>query len=246
MKIKILFISALLTSVLFAYESIPQNASHGNFTDKDKWKNLDKNWVYCESGFNQDFINLDTKNAIDKNHSLEFNYLDDSFGLINDGYTIKMHFASNGSNIALDGVNYNLSHFHFHSPSKISLNKQSYPLEIHFSHVSQKGDIVVIAIFFQEGEENQFLKKITRAFPKKEGDKLYVQGLNAKELLPNNTNSFYIFKNKLNQPCNQEITWVVLKENLKASKEQIQTIKSLMSKNENLKIQNIKRIEENN
>lgn len=123
-----------------------------------------------------------------------------------------MYFASNGSHIVLDNTAYNLSHFHFHSQSKISIDKKSYPLEIHFSHVSQKGDITVVVLFLQEGVENPFIKKIIRAFPKKEDDKLYVQGLSANELLPNNLQSFYIFKNKLNKPCNQKITWIVLKD----------------------------------
>ncbi|AJD02541.1 carbonic anhydrase [Campylobacter lari] len=245
MKLKTLLFSLFATSMLFAYEQMPQNASHGNFLDKDKWKNLDKNWVYCESGLNQNFININTKKIINKNHSFEFNYTNDSFGLINDGYTIKMHFASNGSHIVLDNTAYNLSHFHFHAPSKISIDKKSYPLEIHFSHVSQKGDIAVVTLFLQEGKENPFIKKIIRAFPKKEGDKLYVQGLNANELLPNNTQSFYIFKNKLNKPCDQKITWIVLKDISYASKEQIQTIQNLMGKNENLKIQEINNLEQN-
>ncbi|CAG9959650.1 hypothetical protein CL163727_CL163727_000477 [Campylobacter lari] len=38
---KILF-GLFTTSMLFAYEQMPQNASHRNFIDKDKWKNLDK------------------------------------------------------------------------------------------------------------------------------------------------------------------------------------------------------------
>ncbi|EAI7263018.1 carbonic anhydrase family protein [Campylobacter lari] len=241
---KILF-GLFTTSMLFAYEQMPQNASHGNFIDKDKWKNLDKNWIYCESGLNQDFININSKKATNKNHPLEFNYSNDSFGLINDGYTIKMHFASNGSHIVLDNTAYNLSHFHFHAPSKISIDKKSYPLEIHFSHVSQKGDIAVVVLFLQEGVENPFIKKIIRAFPKKEGDKLYVQGLSVNELLPNDLQSFYIFKNKLNKPCNQKITWIVLKDISYASKEQIQTIQNLMGKNENLKIQEINNLEQN-
>ncbi|WP_257404659.1 hypothetical protein [Campylobacter lari] len=59
---KILF-SLFTTSMLFGYEQMPQNTSHGNFIDKDKWKNLDKNWIYCESGLNQDFININSKKA---------------------------------------------------------------------------------------------------------------------------------------------------------------------------------------
>ncbi|HEC1791321.1 TPA: carbonic anhydrase family protein [Campylobacter lari] len=245
MSLKKILFGLFTTSMLFAYEQMPQNASHGNFIEKDKWKNLDKNWIYCESGLNQDFININSKKATNKNHSLEFNYSNDSFGLMNDGYTIKMYFASNGSHIVLDNTAYNLSHFHFHAPSKISIDKKSYPLEIHFSHVSQKGDIAVVVLFLQESAENPFIKKIIRAFPKKEGDKLYVQGLSANELLPNDLQSFYIFKNKLNEPCNQKITWIVLKDISYASKEQIQTIQNLMGKNENLKIQEINNLEQN-
>ncbi|AJC85410.1 carbonic anhydrase alpha [Campylobacter peloridis] len=242
MKIKILAFSVLFTSALFAYEQMPQNATHG-VVDKDKWVNLDKNWVYCESGMNQAPINFSTKNSTKKPHSLSFSYANNSFGFINDGYTIKMHFGSNESSILFDEVVYDLSHFHFHSPSKISINNQSYPLEIHFSHVSKKGDIVVVVLFIQEGKENAFIKKTIRAFPKKEGDKLYVQGLNANELLPNNTNVFYIFKHKLNKPCSKKITWIVLKEKTQASKEQIQAIKALMGKGDNLKIQNIQKVD---
>lgn len=61
----------------------------------------------------------------------------------------------------------------------------------------------------------------------------------------NNLQSFYIFKNKLNKPCNQKITWIVLKDISYASKEQIQIIQNLIGKNENLKIQEINNLEQN-
>lgn len=243
MKIKSIALFIFLSMSLFAYEQMPQNASHGDFVDKNKWKNLDKNWAYCESGMNQDFINLNTKTAKDKNHHLDFSYTANSFGIINDGYTIKMHFGIGGSSILLDELSYDLSHFHFHSPSKISLDNKSFPLEVHFSHVSNDGRIAVVVFLLKEGKENDFIKKIIRAFPKKEGDKLYIQGLSANELLPSNTNSFYTFTNTLDKPCSNKITWIVFKEIGEASKEQIKIIKDLMGENKDLKTKNINKID---
>lgn len=62
--------------------------------------------------------------------------------------TCKNTFVRNESDFTLDRINYHLSHF-FIALLKFSLNKQFYHLEIHFNHISQKCNISIIIVFFQ-------------------------------------------------------------------------------------------------
>ena len=83
-------------------------------------------------------------------------------------------------------MQFNLKQFHFHTPSENNINGKSFPLEAHFVHATQDGKLAVIAVMFEEGEENQILKKIWDKFPLKR-DHHFSINLNAdniKSLLP--------------------------------------------------------------
>ncbi len=53
-----------------------------------------------------------------------------------------------------------LKQFHFHTPSENNINGKSFPLEAHFVHASKDGKLAVVALMFEEGDENKVLAEI--------------------------------------------------------------------------------------
>jgi len=44
-----------------------------------------------------------------------------------------------GSSISMDGIQFDLKQFHFHSPSEHQINSKSFPLETHLVHSDKDG-----------------------------------------------------------------------------------------------------------
>lgn len=81
---------------------------------------------------------------------LEFNYHTTAKSVQNIGYTMQIEF-NQGASLVLDGQTFLLEQFHVHSPSENNINGQSYPMELHLVHASDKGELAVVALMFQHG-----------------------------------------------------------------------------------------------
>ncbi|MFQ9122044.1 MAG: carbonic anhydrase family protein [Haemophilus parainfluenzae] len=66
----------------------------------------------------------------------------------------------NAPSITLDGKQFYLKQFHFHTPSEHTFKRKHYPLEIHFVHQSEDKSLAVIAVMVNEGEANPALAPV--------------------------------------------------------------------------------------
>jgi len=122
--------------------------------------------------------------------------------VINNGHTVQVNLAAGGS-IQLDGVDYALLQFHFHTPSEEKIRGQAYPLVAHLVHLVHKsaaGQLAVVAVLFEEGAENQALKAVFSNLPAKAGDTVKLaDGFNTSDLLPA-YKGYYQFTGSLTTP----------------------------------------------
>jgi len=176
----------------------------------------------CKEGKQQSPINIvPTK---DTNLTpLDLNYTVGAKSIINNGHSIQVN-VQDGNTLKLDGKVYKLKQFHFHVPSENNIKGDKFPLEAHFVHVSDDGKIAVIGVMFVEDKENPVLKKAWSKLPKLEVGKEDKCGLSADEvkaLMPKNKD-YYRFKGSLTTPpCSEGVDWIVYKEPLSVSKEQV-------------------------
>ena len=54
----------------------------------------------------------------------------------------------------VDGVTYQLKQFHFHSQSEHTIDGAAYPLELHLVHSTPEGNLAVVGVMIEAGEEN--------------------------------------------------------------------------------------------
>ncbi len=95
--------------------------------------------------------------------------------VVNNGHTVQVGYAP-GSTLQLDGTRFELKQFHFHAPSENLIEGKSYPLEGHLVHVSDKGEIAVVAVMFEAGKANPALAAAWSALPAKVGEMPDSQG----------------------------------------------------------------------
>ncbi len=202
----------------------------------ENWGTLcGEEWIAC-NGQAQSPIDIDTSVIVGNGTSerMYLNYAATTTNVLNNGHTVQFNYNS-GSTAVLGGTSYELKQFHFHSGSEHTVDGQQYPLEMHLVHQNpDTGLLAVIGLFFEEGEENGYLRGLLYNIPKHEGEtyssnRIYY----AENFFPYTGDlGFYRYNGSLTTPgCNEIVTWFVAKQVLQASQEQLGEFKNILHDN---------------
>lgn len=212
--------------------------TYKGITGPDHWSALDSNFATCVSGQAQSPIDLTAADAKDLVNP-DFHYEPVPLNLLNNGHTVQVPYAP-GSYIALDNKRYNLLQFHFHSPSEHAVEGQERSAELHLVHQSDEGELAVVAVFIQRGDQLSDLPakdlegyvELSRALPIKAGDKVSTEKtINAWSLLPNRTTAYRYSGSLTTPPCTESVTWLVMTEPITLPAEQILQYERLLNHN---------------
>lgn len=224
MKIKttLLAISLLASGCATTHHS--EHSAHWGYSGHEGpeyWGSLSPKYSTCSTGVNQSPVDL--KNTVESELTpLKLLYSSSVSNIVNNGHTIQVNFQP-GSILSVSDHEYELKQFHFHSPSENHINGRSYPLEAHFVHADKEGNLAVVAVMFEEGDENAALKDIWALMPEKAGAKnSQLPKISIEGILPN-SRDYYRFNGSLTTPpCSEGVLWLVMKQSSSASKGQIQ------------------------
>lgn len=198
------------------------------------WGDLAPENISCKIGKNQSPIDLRDNGAVGTTGlpQLDIVYQDVPLKVINNGHTVQINYPL-GSYIKVGGHRYELLQFHFHTPSEHKKEGFNYPMEVHLVHKDGDGNLAVIGILFQEGEENETLDTLLSHLPREIGKQRIHKNvsLNPVGFIPGNTD-FYKYSGSLTTPpCSEGVYWMVFKQPIQASAEQIQQMNDLMGDN---------------
>lgn len=100
-------------------------------------------------------------------------------------------------------------------------------MEIHFVHAGKDGNLAVVGVLIEEGEEHPVLNQLWSFMPENPGESSQEPiGIEETNLLPP-TREYYAYSGSLTTPpCTEGVRWVVLKTPIQASAKQIATFKS--------------------
>lgn len=202
------------------------------------WGDLDSHFALCKSGKNQSPVDL-THIVDSQLPPIGFHYSAGGSDEVNNGHTVQINYDK-GSSITLDGHDYALKQFHFHTPSENHINGKAYPMEAHLVHADADGNLAVIAVMFEEGGENAALAKAWSVLPDHVDQSVHLPvKASAEDLLPKNR-SYYRFNGSLTTPpCTEGVVWLVMKQPVTASAEQISMFSKLMGHPNNRPIQSL-------
>ena len=180
----------------------------------DRWTSLKPEFSAC-AGKNQSPI--DVSGTIDaKLKPVRFSYKAGGHEVVNNGHTIQVNIED-GSSIVVDGIQFNLKQFHFHSPSENHISGKSYPLEAHLVHADKDGNLAVVAVVFNEGKANATVA--------------------AAGLLPK-SHDYYRYNGSLTTPpCSEGVRWIVMKKPMTVSKDQLDAFQTTLGFANNRPIQ---------
>lgn len=231
-------LASLLTLVgfnTFAAEGTQFDWSYAAQTAPAQWGKIKPEYQACE-GVNQAPINIDQTISATL-PALKLNYSSKADTIINNNRTVQINFAE-GSTLELEQKVFHLKQFHLHSPSENTIKGKSFAMEMHLVHATEQGELAVVAVMFEEGQENKNLKKLWKELPKKAGNTVQLQHQDlAAAFLPENLD-YYRFNGSLTTPpCSEGVRWIVLKDIQQASKQQIRAFSSLMEHPNNRPVQ---------
>ena len=228
-------LSVLLLLVVLVVYTKPRAWSYEERTGPEYWGKLAASNAVCAQGSEQSPINIVSSQVIEdkKIGGKQITYMPTTFTLHNNGHTIQANAITEKNRIVVEGKEYKLAQFHFHTPSEHQLNGQYYDLEIHFVHKDESGNLAVLGVMIQEGRENETLEVIWNSLPKeaskKDVSEKYLIHLPA--LLPQNQMSFHYDGSLTTPPCTEEVRWIVFEQPIEMSKEQIKAFQQIYTNN---------------
>lgn len=162
---------------------------------------------------------------------LQLDYQTDStLDIINNGHTIQLNYPH--GKLMIGDKEFNLVQFHFHAGSEHTLDGKRFPLEAHLVHLSADEQIAVVGVWFEEGAENELLKKIYGKLPEEANESVNESlTIDIKNILPAKQTYYHYSGSLTTPPCTEGVNWYVMKNPNTASKEQIEQIAKFMPKN---------------
>ncbi len=153
---------------------------------------------------------------------LEFEYHSAPLRIANDGHTARVRFA-NTSQLRVGKETYALQQFHFHTPGGDRLAGEEFPMAAHLLHKAKSGQLLALVVLFRAGSANPALAALWPRIPAlADGDHLIANvNADASQLLPANHAYFRYDGSLTASPCTEGVTWLVMKQPLELSVEQL-------------------------
>jgi carbonic anhydrase len=143
--------AALVVAVTFAFAQIASAAGpHWEYEGEHgpgHWGSMSGDYATCGVGkvSRRSISPAPKKPSFPKSSSIK---------IANNGHTVQVNFAE-GSSITVDGKQYKLLQFHFHTPSEEATNGKRHTMVAHFVHKSDDGKLAVIGVLLGTGADNK-------------------------------------------------------------------------------------------
>ena len=198
-----------------------KHVAHWDYEGEMGPENWGKEFPTCGKGKSQSPLNI--KGPFEKvRFSVVPDYKPGPLKIINNGHTIQVNVVP-GSKIRIDGKAFDLLQYHFHRPSEEHINGKPSAMVIHFVHKNESGELAVLGVLLQEGNENPGIKTLWSHAPPKEGPEVAPDNVafNPTNLLPREMEFFHYDGSLTTPPCTEKVKFYILKSQVNISKDQV-------------------------
>lgn len=232
---KILIASLLLCSLTAQAETAPHWSYEGK-AGPAEWGALSDTFSTCTTGKFQSPV--DIRGVLDAAFPpLTLVVHNAAESLMNNGHTVQVT-VDDGDDFQLDNDTFTLRQYHFHSPSENLIDGKQYPLEVHFVHANDRGEIAVVAVMFEVGKENAALNPILNSMPAEINKAVLVSArFDLTPLFPTDQH-YYRFSGSLTTPpCTEGLRWIVMQNSVQLSPEQLAKFQRALGQHNNRPVQ---------
>jgi carbonic anhydrase len=186
----------------------------------DQWASLKPEFSACASGKRQSPIDIRDGFALDL-EPVTFDYRPSGFTVVNNGHTLQANLST-GNRIEVAGRYYELVQFHFHHPAEERVNGRSFDMVAHLVHKDAEGRLAVVAVLMDRGAPQTVVQQVWNNLPLE--NQMPVQArtaLDPSELLPADRRYYTYMGSLTTPPCTEGVRWIVMKQPVGVSMEQI-------------------------
>ncbi|KAJ3012110.1 UNVERIFIED_CONTAM: hypothetical protein HDU68_001365 [Siphonaria sp. JEL0065] len=188
----------------------------------------------CAKGEFQSPVNFaGEKFLIEGKPSLSWASLNTPFEFLNNGHTLQLQLKQSTPALLsheINGIDYTVQQVHFHSPSEHHVEEKYFPLEAHFVHASADGKLNVIGLFFEIGNDNPWFEQFINNIPTNTNQTTKIPKLNMTPIIKAiGESEFFSYTGSLTTPpCTEGVLWLVAREPLQISQDQLEKITKVM------------------
>jgi carbonic anhydrase len=230
----------LICSVVLCQELAEHHEwTYSGLYGPDHWAELEEEYRTC-NGILQSPIDIIPVECTPAHIGLAFHYRPFTVDLLFDGHTLIERIVESRA-LTFNNVNYTLLQFHFHTPSEHHIDGKEFDMEIHFVHQSDKGKYAVLAVLVKKSLiPSKFLSHFMGALPTHINEEIRTsEAVDVMESIPADPKSFFYYDGSLTTPpCTEGVNWIVFKDHVFATEEQIEAIHSIIQ-NDNRPIQDV-------
>lgn len=230
MKYAYTLCASLFTALPLAASGAEIHWSYEGEAGPAHWGDLAPEFHLCKDGKQQSGIDIPGVSGADDLAHIRFDYKTVPLKIVNNGHTIQVNYAA-GSKAMIDGDNYQLLQFHFHTPSEHNKKGASFPMEVHLVHRNAAGQLAVVGVLMKEGHHNDFIQKIWDRMPAHEGEVDVHADINAARLLPRERDFFRYAGSLTTPPCSEGVKWSVMAQPIEVSAAQIAQFRAIFPLN---------------
>lgn len=187
----------------------------------ENWAKLKSEYATCGTGRRQSPIDIRGGIRVDL-EPIRFDYKPTQFRISDNGHTVQVDVAE-GNTITVMGRTYALTQFHFHRPAEERVNGKTYDMVAHLVHKDFDGRLAVIAVLMDRGMEHPLIQTLWNHMPLEVGMDVSPPGvaIDLTQLLPEKREYYTYMGSLTTPPCTENVLWMVFKEPIRVSSEQI-------------------------
>ncbi|BDT69190.1 hypothetical protein os1_33800 [Comamonadaceae bacterium OS-1] len=197
------------------------------------WSQLKPEFNLCALGQRQSPIAIqDANNLQGPAEPLQIHYQPSGAMVVNTGHTIQVDVVGENT-LTVRGSTYKLVQFHFHHPSEERINDRTFGMVAHLVHRNVDGQLAVLAVLLDPGQANALINKVWTYMPLDVGDRVRMPAglLDLTELLPQDMRYYQFMGSLTTPPCSENVLWMVLKQPVQISPEQLRLFGQLYPAN---------------
>lgn len=200
--------------------------SYSGDTGPEHWASLKPEFSQCGKGQRQSPIDIHDGIPVELD-PIAFDYRPSAFRVIDNGHTVQVNMAP-GNRITVNGRRHELVQFHFHRPSEERLNGKQFDMVVHLEHKDIEGKLAVIAILISEGKGHPLVQQVWNNLPlEKFSEQPGLATIDLNQILPEQRQYVTYMGSQTTPPCQEGVLWMVFKQPVTASAEQMATFARL-------------------
>jgi carbonic anhydrase len=184
------------------------------------WGSINPAWAKCGAGNRQSPIDIRDGMKVEL-EQIGFDYHPSSFNVTDNGKTVQV-MVGGGNFLNIGNRMYELVQFHFHRPSEERINGKGYEMVVHLVHKDAEGHIAMLALLLERGKPQPVIQTVWNNLPLEKYDTAAPSTvLDPLELLPARRDYYTFMGSMTTPPCQEGVLWIVMKEPVQASPQQM-------------------------